>query len=521
MPFKKFRINELGVGQLAILLVLLAAVGLGTYLVQQKTNLLPKAAEKGVCRDDPMGQDDPGHPNKNFSQYVTLEDYCKEGAKWSFKWKADCSKKCTDFQNHSDCDGGLDGKKWCWGFDVNGTVEGRCLKLTDEGAGLSNLCKSDGTPTVDKSGPAYNPQNNSSNSSSGSTTSDGNTMDKFGCPSTQPPAAAKSKAGDAADKAGTDPLAQAKAAYQAMLSETSNEGWAGIAFAQSYMFAAARVDLKNTNLGAKDWATVAANDRITKAVSELDTYLKSIGKSVSGLTNSCTTLTRSPFYDDPQVQGQKDAAKTIVTNFKKDYEEKALHVFKGSAGYSGDLKAAADVANTELGKALTELDKCTSTDNACVGTAKTFFDRAKVAAWLSAFYAIQSNYKQICTKADLGLTPTISAQVKETTQGSQRVHLCSGENGSERKWRWFDTSNKAQEFADNPALISNASTSQYSTEMKDHIIRAEKAVLGEQKTKFGSETVVASSSCKSPVCTSTQKCYEIVDASQAKSYECR
>lgn len=116
--------NQKGFAPILIIVLLLAGIGVGAYLVGQKTNLLPKAqeytsADGGECRDNPRLAPP---PDKN--KYMSEEDR----KLYDYYWKADCSRRCVDFDRSTDCpasDLGADNTRWCYGFKD----AGYCLRL--------------------------------------------------------------------------------------------------------------------------------------------------------------------------------------------------------------------------------------------------------------------------------------------------------------------------------------------------------------------------------------------------------
>jgi hypothetical protein len=74
----------------------------------------------------------------------------------------------------------------------------------------------------------------------------------------------------------------------------------------------------------------------------------------------------------------------------------------------------------------------------------------------------------ICAKMDFGIDPLILAE--PLNGGSnERVHLCSGANGTDKKWRWFDNSNSPGEFKDQNKWKPNVEYNDYPQEVKGHI----------------------------------------------------
>lgn len=118
----KYKSNQKGIAQIFILLALIAAIGLGAYLVQQQTNTTPHAeytsADGGDCRDNPRLAPT---PDEKFMSEADRPLY-------DYYWKADCSRTCVDFDRSTDCpasDLGADNTRWCYGFKD----AGYCLKL--------------------------------------------------------------------------------------------------------------------------------------------------------------------------------------------------------------------------------------------------------------------------------------------------------------------------------------------------------------------------------------------------------
>lgn len=116
--------GQKGIAQILILLLLIAGIAVGAYLIGQKTNLLPKAqeytsADGGECRDNPRLAPPPDK-NKFMSE--------ADRKLYDYYWKADCSRRCVDFDRSTDCpasDLGADNTRWCYGFKD----AGYCLKL--------------------------------------------------------------------------------------------------------------------------------------------------------------------------------------------------------------------------------------------------------------------------------------------------------------------------------------------------------------------------------------------------------
>lgn len=96
------RINQAGIAQILVLVLLLGGVVAGTYLVQQRTNLLPKAfqpwgsaCQAGVkqfslgesCQGD---EDDEKEPRYKGASFTCLDGHSGELTRQTGKGKGDC-----------------------------------------------------------------------------------------------------------------------------------------------------------------------------------------------------------------------------------------------------------------------------------------------------------------------------------------------------------------------------------------------------------------------------------------------
>ncbi len=135
---------------------------------------------------------------------------------------------------------------------------------------------------------------------------------------------------------------------------------------------------------------------------------------------------------------------------------------------TGLIKEAEDKTTETFAKAKEELNKCAETDKSCIDQAHKVFDLAKVRARMTAYYKVVSNVPNVCAKMDFGLDPLI---LSEPLNGgsNERVYLCNGANGTDKKWRWFDNDNKPGEFKDQTKWKPNATYNDYPVEVKNHI----------------------------------------------------
>lgn len=197
---EKIFISQVGFINVVALLLLVGGIIAGTYLVQQRTNLLPKAQE--APHECSQAEADTGSPTKACEkngckgyQYHHFENWtdnngngekdsedsfscswtqctdlyeCPAGTQTTtqtssiqdgqscqdnpsgatrpagYKWVADCSKSCTDFSNHSQCPKNdsdpqnvkPETSRWCYNFKEGG----RCLQLkaSSQDPGLSS-----------------------------------------------------------------------------------------------------------------------------------------------------------------------------------------------------------------------------------------------------------------------------------------------------------------------------------------------------------------------------------------------
>lgn len=187
---EKIFISQLGFINVVALLLLVGGIVAGTYLVQQRTNLLPKAQEKIMACDGQTlfgqseqsfndftakygeqaaeawveeheaelaksGQPCPGSTSQTTTQTSTQTasssdgEGCRDNPSGAtrpagYKWAADCSKSCADFTSHTECPKNEsdpfnvkpETSRWCYNFKEGG----RCLQLKSQAGdpGLSS-----------------------------------------------------------------------------------------------------------------------------------------------------------------------------------------------------------------------------------------------------------------------------------------------------------------------------------------------------------------------------------------------
>lgn len=165
--------------------------------------------------------------------------------------------------------------------------------------------------------------------------------------------------------------------------------------------------------------------------------------------------------------------KAEITGFRSSYG--ALEARLGSASNSGNLKVVATIARSELDSIVSQLPTCP--DDANVGTCldqkfRTRFDFAKTAARLSAFYAIFNNVSGICVKSDFGLQPLITATSANGNSG--RVNLCTEPTASQKIWRVFFGGRFEQVAATDTRWPANPTCPSLPQDVMTHYRNAEK-----------------------------------------------
>lgn len=183
-----------------------------------------------------------------------------------------------------------------------------------------------------------------------------------------------------------------------------------------------------------------------------------------------------PTANTPGTGAPVSLTKAEITSFKASFD--ALYTRLGTAKDTGNLKIVADIANTELASIASQLSTCP--DDANVGPCldskfRTRFDLAKTAARLAAFYGIFNNVSGLCVKSDFGLNPLITAT--STTSASGRVNLCSEPTAARRIWKIFvnskfeDILTTDTRFPANPTCATLPSTEPVN--VMDHYRKAE------------------------------------------------
>lgn len=126
--------------------------------------------------------------------------------------------------------------------------------------------------------------------------------------------------------------------------------------------------------------------------------------------------------------------KNEITKFQSSFS--VLYTRLGTTKNTGNLKIVSEIANTELASLVSDITNCK--DDAAVGTClekyRERFNFAKTAARLSAFYAIFNGVGGICGKADFGLTTLITAVSDNNI--TARVNLCQTQD-LVKIWRVF------------------------------------------------------------------------------------
>lgn len=162
-------LNQKGIAPILILVIAISGIGLGAYLIQQQTNLFPRAqytsADGGECRDNPRLAPPPDDIHMSPADRPLYDYY----------WKADCSRKCVDFDRSTDCpasDLGADNTRWCYGFKD----AGYCLRLQIVKTGTSeDVSNTDRFRESSGKKPATITTNTSSNTTSGTPAAPGST----------------------------------------------------------------------------------------------------------------------------------------------------------------------------------------------------------------------------------------------------------------------------------------------------------------------------------------------------------
>src|SRR3989344_1049457 len=178
-------------------------------------------------------------------------------------------------------------------------------------------------------------------------------------------------------------------------------------------------------------------------------------------TGQTTTQTPAGNTGIPTKANDLQLVQEFENKFKTEVQNKG-------GSQTGLIKEAEDKTIETFTKAREELNKCADTDKSCIDQAHKIFDLAKVRSRMTAYYKVLSNVPGICAKMDFGLDPLILAE--PLNGGSnERVYLCNGANGTDKKWRWFDNANSPGEFKDSAKWKPNASYNDYPQEVKDHI----------------------------------------------------
>lgn len=397
-----------GFSRIIILPLLVAAIALSVFLVQQRTNLLPKAQERvdtGVCRDNPdvakRAVDDLNNAqtgNQNFY----------------YKWIAFCSISCSQ---NSDCPQNNDdpdrinpsSSNWCYGF---GDGTNKCLKLI----------------AIDKA------TNQPAQTSTGRNPATGATFSPGPSESTTTGTKDIGKSCDKGSECKSGTCTNNKCASSNTnntTNNTTNNSWVEVG--QSRCIQACGSSFPTTGKCYFHQSRNLYNcSRAIGSICENDTWCD------SGFCDPSkkTCQTRPAGGTSNTTNGEKGTlTKAEITGFKTNFD--ALYGVLGTSKDSGNLKIVSTTAKEELDSIVSELTKCPDDANVSRCLNKNFgkrFSLAKTAGRLSAFYAIFNGVGGICVKSDFGLNPLINASSQTGVNG--RVALCTDAK-SQKVWKIF------------------------------------------------------------------------------------
>lgn len=530
LTIKQFN-NNLGFVPIALLLFLVASVALGTYLVQNRTNILPFALDDNNCEN---GYRFLGGDAGDDNNWVRDEE---------------CDEDDGDDERYEGP--GCDGKDSIIGVwegdelvDVKenfGRVPGECGNQEDSGEDNDE----DTREECEAKGGTWDEGNNECKTSS---SSDAN-YDGPGCKGNHSVWANWSKRGDllrVIEDFGARPGECGNSSDgggggdSKETSDRSKEDCdrAGGSWDGKRCFTSASSDGKPTG-SQKDTAS-GEDSSVQMCKDNPDGALKPDGYTwmafcssscstnaqckgaarTSGFTNSDTNYwcyggkclflvpdNDSQVKDSKRLEDNKKAIESgarIVNNTpgtslstdEKDLKQyvsdidKTLDDARAKGGVSSALQQAADKAKQLIANAQAEITKCQSSSNvqSCESQVHELYNQAKVASRLAAYQAVQAGVPNTCAKIDFGIQPFISAS------NGQRQFLCNDTSGT-KVLRSYD-------LAGNPTTI-NANfdlddPNKYPDEIKKHIDDAGKLILGKPLTSSSTSTTSCKIGLQSP-----------------------
>lgn len=328
-------------------LFLVTAIGLSVFLVQQRTNILPKAQERvdtGACRDNPdvakKAVDDLNNAqtgNQNFY----------------YKWIAFCSNSCSQ---NSDCAQNTDDpdrinpgtSSWCYGF---GDGTNKCLKLVA-------MDKSTNRPATTTTG---------RNPATGSTFS--------------------SSPGPSSSTTGSKDIGRS--------CDQGSECKSGVC--------------TNNKCAQGTKPNGAACTSGNECQSKTCTNGKCTASTTNNTTNNTNNTTNNSTNNT--TNGDKgELTKAEITGFKSNYDALYAKLGSAKdSGNLKVVSTTAEEELESIISEFTKCPDDNKVGKCLDKNFGKRFDYAKTAARLSAFYAIFNGVAGVCVKSDFGLNPLISA----------------------------------------------------------------------------------------------------------------
>lgn len=477
MPINKGN-SQAGLGQLALILLLLAGIGLGTYLVQQRTNILPFAATTDPpplpAGCDKIRQESRTTNDSYIIQSGDTSDTREVGqqgqqitSKWSGGWtfvdvkspllpdgdrvlrssvlkKPDGtvlqSKKIT-----SNPTAGYNVDQWQGGvivytYFVQGINNQGVAGLTDD--------ESKSFAYVPKSGTTTNCIKAAGVTTTSTTTTSTTTNRDLG-------ASCKKSSECKSVNCGSNGVC---------VQGTRKDGGACVYGDQCVSkVCTGKICAKSTSSTTS--STTSSSSRTTSSTSTTATSTTAVPSTAIALKKSDITGFRNRFR---AISGELEKLKDSVPN----------------------LKIVLNIANNDLNDLADNfVPKCPdgAEEGKCLEPRRARFDYAKTSARLASFYGIYNGAKGVCAKVDFGVMndnsdDLIYAKSKSSTPTDGRVNLCSNPAGV-KLWRVLDnTFNQLEIDPADTRWKPDPKCDDLTDVVKDHLRRAEK--LFEKESGF-------------------------------------
>jgi hypothetical protein len=164
----------------------------------------------------------------------------------------------------------------------------------------------------------------------------------------------------------------------------------------------------------------------------------------------------------------KDADIKNISDFQSKFKTEVLDNNNVTTEIRSDsnFKDAQALAAQFFQDAEAQAKNCSATDKTCLDTARIIFDKAKTAARLASYYAVAQEASEVCYKADFAIDDFIKLPTKTDPNRQERVFICNGQNGQEKYLRWEDEKGQKQEFVVTPESSANI-VSRLETKVKE------------------------------------------------------